>query len=176
MFLFGIENAFLCFLPKHWFKGKGLSTPPPPPPIYLCFQDAYFIWIKLLFLLLSPPAATAAAFCFCSHSETPARIISKYLQKNNFLGVFQFLQQNPRSPPKSYVAHYSLNRFIVCFMFGLRERPHPGRVLISFWCHSDNKNFDFFAIQNFLRIFQFCSFWLSSKFVHLAIHPCSDYF
>ena len=26
-------------------------------------------------------------------------------------------------------------------MFGVRERPYPGRVLISFWCDSDNNNF-----------------------------------
>ena len=32
-----------------------------------------------LLFLLSPPAA-AAATCFCSHSKTPTRIISKYLQ------------------------------------------------------------------------------------------------
>ena len=31
-----------------------------------------------LLFLLSLPAA--AAFCFCSHSKTPARIISNYLQ------------------------------------------------------------------------------------------------
>ena len=31
-----------------------------------------------LLFLLSPPAA--AATCFCSHSKTPSRIISKYLQ------------------------------------------------------------------------------------------------
>ena len=28
-------------------------------------------------------------------------------------------------------------------MFGLRGRLHPGHVLKSFWCDSDNKNFDF---------------------------------
>ena len=62
---------------------------------------------ELLFLL-SPPAAT----CFCSHSKTPNRIISKYLQYAywpwgiclvNF--TRQFPQQNPRCPPKSYGAH-----------------------------------------------------------------------
>ena len=31
-------------------------------------------------------------------------------------------------------------------MFGLKERPYPGRVLISFWCDSDNKNFAFGVI------------------------------
>ena len=28
-------------------------------------------------------------------------------------------------------------------MFGLKERPYSGRELKSFWCDSDNKNFDF---------------------------------
>ena len=59
----------------------------------------------------SPPAA--ADTCFCSHSKTPTRIISKYLQYAYwpwgiclviFFCVFQFLQQNPRWPPKSYGA------------------------------------------------------------------------
>ena len=27
----------------------------------------------------------------------------------------------------------------ICFMFGLKERPYPGRELESFWCYSDNK-------------------------------------
>ena len=31
----------------------------------------------------------------------------------------------------------------ICFMFGLKERPYPGRELKSFYCDSDNKNFDF---------------------------------
>ena len=64
-----------------------------------------------LLFLLSPLAA--AAFCFCSHSKTPARIISKYLQYAFWpLGIclvifflsFFFLQQNRRWLPKSYVA------------------------------------------------------------------------
>ena len=28
-------------------------------------------------------------------------------------------------------------------MFGLKERPYPGRVLKSFWCDSDNKKMIF---------------------------------
>ena len=31
----------------------------------------------------------------------------------------------------------------ICFMFGLKESPYPGRELKSFWCDSYNKNFDF---------------------------------
>ena len=34
-------------------------------------------------------------------------------------------------------------------MFALKERPYSAHVLISFWCDSDNKNFDFFTFQNF---------------------------
>ena len=34
-------------------------------------------------------------------------------------------------------------------MFGLKERPHPGRVLISFWCDYDNKNLYFFHFLGF---------------------------
>ena len=32
----------------------------------------------------------------------------------------------------------------ICFMFGLKGRPYPGRELKSFWCDSDNENLDFF--------------------------------
>ena len=34
-------------------------------------------------------------------------------------------------------------------MFGLKERPYPAHVLISFSCDSADKNFDFFTFQNF---------------------------
>ena len=43
-------------------------------------------------------------------------------------------------------------------MFGLKERPYPGRVLISFWCDSDNKNFDFFTFYNFSGYLSFAHF------------------
>ena len=32
-------------------------------------------------------------------------------------------------------------------MFGLKERPYSAHVLISFWCDSDNKNFDFLRFR-----------------------------
>ena len=54
-------------------------------------------------------------------------------------------------------------------MFGLKERPYSAHVLISFWCDSDNKNFDFFYVPVFYLIFQFCSFWLLSKFGSMVI-------
>ena len=43
-------------------------------------------------------------------------------------------------------------------MFGLRERPYPGRVLKRFWFDSDNKNFDFFTFHNFSGYFSFAHF------------------
>ena len=43
-------------------------------------------------------------------------------------------------------------------MFGLKGRPYSARVLISFWCDSDNKNYDFFALQNFSGFFSFVHF------------------
>ena len=63
-------------------------------------------------------------------------------------------------------------------MFGLKERPYSAHVMISILCDSDNKNFAFRILEflEFLGTFQFCSFWLSSKFGDIAIHPCSDYF
>ena len=43
-------------------------------------------------------------------------------------------------------------------MFGLKERPYTAHVLISFWCDSDNKNFDFFTFHNFSGYFSFVHF------------------
>ena len=40
----------------------------------------------------------------------------------------------------------------ICVMFGLKERPYPAHVLISFWCDSDNKNFDFLRFRIFADI------------------------
>ena len=31
----------------------------------------------------------------------------------------------------------------------LRERPYSAHVVISFWCDSDNKNYDFFYVSEF---------------------------
>ena len=44
------------------------------------------------------------------------------------------------------------------FVFGLIERPYPGRVLISFWCDSGNKNFIIFMLQYFSGYFSFALF------------------
>ena len=43
-------------------------------------------------------------------------------------------------------------------MFGLKERPYPAHVLISFWCDADNNNFDFFTFQNLSGYFRFVYF------------------
>ena len=52
-------------------------------------------------------------------------------------------------------------------MFGLRERPYPGRVLKRFWFDSDSKNFDFLrfiilADISVLLIFDIIKIWQSS--------------
>ena len=36
--------------------------------------------------------------------------------------------------------------------------PYSAHVLISFWCDSDNKSYDFFTFQNFSRFFSFVHF------------------
>ena len=89
-----------------------------------------------LLFLLSPPAA-AAATCFCSHSKTPTRSISKYLQYaywpweirlvNFFFALFSFFnkiqdgRQNPMAHARAQMASS------ICFMFGLKERLYPRR-------------------------------------------------
>ena len=109
-------------------------------------------WLRLIFLLIPPAAAT----CFCSHSKTPTRIISKYLQYaylpygiclvNFFFAFFRFLNkiQDGRQNPMAHTRAWTASS--ICFMFGLKERPYSGRELKSFWCDSDNKNFDFYII------------------------------
>ena len=41
----------------------------------------------------------------------------------------------------------------ICFMFGLRERPYPGRELKSFWCDSDKKTLIFLRFSILADIF-----------------------
>ena len=43
-------------------------------------------------------------------------------------------------------------------MFDLKERPYSAHVVVSFWCDSDNKNYDFFTLQNFSGYFSFVYF------------------
>ena len=43
-------------------------------------------------------------------------------------------------------------------MFSLKERPYSARVVISFWCDSDNNNYYFFTFQNFSGYFSFVHF------------------
>ena len=52
-------------------------------------------------------------------------------------------------------------------MFGLKERPYSAHVLISFWCDSDNKKYDFFTFQNFSRFFSFVYFGYHQNLVIL---------
>ena len=77
-----------------------------------------------LLFLLSPPAA--ASTCFCSHSKTPTRIISKYLQYAYwpwgiwlvifFFCIFQFLKQNPNGRQILWhtLEFEPLHRFVSC--------------------------------------------------------------
>ena len=117
---------------------------------------------------LPPAAAAAAANCFCSHSKTPTRIISKYLQYAYwpwgiclvifFFAFFSFFNkiQDGRQNPMAHARAQTASS--ICFMFSLKERPYPGRELKSFWCDSDNKNFDFFTFLYFSGYFCFAHF------------------
>ena len=57
----------------------------------------------------------------------------------SFFNKIQDGRQNPMAHSRARTASS------ICFMFGLNERPYSGRELKSFWCDSDNKNFDFFT-------------------------------
>ena len=123
---------------------------------------------------------TGAAVATYSHTKTPAPIISKYLQYGYWPWIicleilwgffFNKIQDGRQilSHSRAWTASW------ICYMFSLKERPYPERVLISFWCYSDNKNF--FMFIDFWRIFQVCSFWLSSKLSNITKHACSNYF
>ena len=49
-------------------------------------------------------------------------------------------------------------------MFSLKEKPYSAHVVISFWCYSDNKNYDFLrfriladiSVLFILAIFKIC--------------------
>ena len=43
-------------------------------------------------------------------------------------------------------------------MFSLKVRPHTAHVVISFWCDSDDKNYDFSMFPNFSGYFSFVHF------------------
>ena len=129
-----------------------------------------------MFLLSRPAAAT----CFCSHSKTPTQIISKYLQYaywpwgiclvnfffafSSFSNKIQDGRQNPMAHARAQTASS------ICFMFGLKERPYPGRELNSFWCDSDNKNFDFFMFLYFSGYFCYYS---HTPLLELFLNICS---
>ena len=89
----------------------------------------------------------------------PPRIISKYLQYAYwpwgiclvilFFAFFSFFNkiQDGRQNPMAHARARTAS--LICFMFGLNERPYSGRELKSFWCDSDNINFDFFYVLVF---------------------------
>ena len=60
-------------------------------------------------------------------------------------------------------------------MFGLNERPYSAHVLISFWCDSDNKNYDFLYFR-ILADFSVLFILVFFKICLLAIHLFSEYF
>ena len=68
-----------------------------------------------------------------------------YLPGKFFFAFFSFFNkiQDGRQNPMAHATAWTASS--ICFMFGLKERPYPGRELKSFWCDSDNKNFAFFT-------------------------------
>ena len=68
-------------------------------------------------------------------------------------------------------------------MFSLKERPYSAHVAISFWCDSDDKNYDFCIFRHFSGCFSFVHFsyyqnlliyapaWIISKYLQYAYWP-----
>ena len=65
----------------------------------------------------------------------------------SFFNKIQDGRKNPMSLSRARTASW------ICFMFGSKELPYPGCVLMSFLCDYDNKNF-FLLFLNFFLIFQ----------------------
>ena len=79
----------------------------------------------------------------------PCKIFSAF---SSLLNKIQDGRQNPMSLSRAQTASS------ICFMFGLKERPYPGRELKSFWFDSDNKNFAFFTFLHLSGYFFFAHF------------------
>ena len=67
------------------------------------------------------------------------------LPGNFFFAFFSFFNKIQDGRQNSMAHARASTALSICFMFGLKERPYPGRELKSFWCDTDNKNFDFFT-------------------------------
>ena len=75
-----------------------------------------------------------------------------FLRFFSFFDKIQDGRQNPMAHARAQTA------LAIYFMFGLKERPYPGRELKCLWCDSDNKNFDFFTFLDFSEYFCFSHF------------------
>ena len=62
-----------------------------------------------------------------------------------FFAFFSFFNKIQDGHPNPMAHARARTASSICFMFGLNERPYSGRELKSFWCDSDNKNYDFFT-------------------------------
>ena len=87
------------------------------------------------------------AVCILALGNLPGNFFSFFSSFNKI----QDGRQNPISLSRAYTASW------ICFMFGLKGRAYPGRVLKSSWSDLDNENF-FFPFQNFSRYFSFIHF------------------
>ena len=160
-------------------------------------ETYYFCWVRpqpphFVFALTRKPLLGLFPN-ICSMHTGPGDLPGIFLACFSFFSKIQDSRQNPMALSRAWTASW------ICFMFGLKEIPYPGRVLKSFWCDSDNKKSWFFSSfparlatpdglvvsrlaagkMIFLCVFilaEFCSFWPSTKFGNIAIHPYSDYF
>ena len=64
----------------------------------------------------------------------------------NFFGGFSSFSNKIQDGRQNAMVHArAQTASSICFMFGLKEIPYPGRELKSFWCDFDNRNLDFFT-------------------------------
>ena len=118
-----------------------------------------------LLFLLSPPAA---AFCFCSHSKTPARIISNWpwgtCQVIFFVCVFiPDGCQNPMLLSRAWTVPW------ICFMFGLKKDLTLAVCWLVFGVILMIKTLIFlrFSILAFFQLLQQNPRWPSKPYVAL---------
>ena len=114
---------------------------PPPPPLVSALTRKPLLGLFIIYKYLQY-AYWPLGIC----------LVIFFFGFSSFFNKIQDGRQNPMAHARAWTASS------ICFMFGLMERPYSGCELKSFWCDSDNKNYDFFTLQNFSGFFCFVYF------------------
>ena len=103
------------------------------------------------------------AVCILALGNFPGNFV--FFAFSSFFNKIQDGRQNHMAHARAWTASS------ICFMFGLKYRPYPGRELKSFWSDFDNKNFDFFTFYYFSGYFCFAHFGHHQNLIIWSHHP-----